>query len=66
MSNITKYLALQIAIKAINNIASPNSIVPTLLVFGTYPWISTYNLPLATITKHTMVIHKAMKEVLEL
>ena len=28
--------------------------------------MSTYNLPLATITKRTTAIHKAMKEVLEL
>ena len=66
MSNITKYLALQIAIKAINNIASPNSIILTLLVFSTYSWINTYNLLLTTIIEYTIVIYKAIKEVLEL
>jgi hypothetical protein len=30
-------VCLQIAIKAINNTASPNSLVPTLLVFRAYP-----------------------------
>ena len=34
--NIDKEMKLQMAIKAVNNTASPNSLVPTLLVFGTY------------------------------
>ena len=34
---ITKELALQMAVKATNNIAGPDGLVPTLLVFGAYP-----------------------------
>jgi len=34
--NIDKEMKLQMAIKAVNDTASPNSLVPTLLVFGTY------------------------------
>ena len=34
-------MSLQIAIKAINNLAGPDGIVPTLLVFGAYPQITT-------------------------
>ena len=34
---ITKEQALQMAIKAVNNIAGPDGLVPTLLVFGAYP-----------------------------
>jgi hypothetical protein len=29
-------IALQIAVKAVNNSAGPDGIIPTLLVFGTY------------------------------
>jgi hypothetical protein len=31
---------LQMAVKALNDTAGPNGIVPTLLVFGTYPRIN--------------------------
>jgi hypothetical protein len=31
---------LQIALKALNDTAGPNGLVPTLLVFGTYPCIN--------------------------
>jgi hypothetical protein len=37
LPNISKEIALQMAFKAINNTAGPNSLVPTLLVFGAYP-----------------------------
>ena len=31
------------AIKAINNLAKPNRIIPTLLIFGVYPQITKIN-----------------------
>jgi hypothetical protein len=31
---------LQLAVKAVNDTASPNGLVPTLLVFGAYPRLS--------------------------
>ena len=43
-------IALQIVFKAINNIASPNRIVLTLLVFSTYSRIVKNNTLSSTIT----------------
>jgi hypothetical protein len=34
---INKDIALQMSFKAINDSAGPNSLVPTLLVYGAYP-----------------------------
>jgi hypothetical protein len=41
--NLNKELILQIAVKAINNIARLNGLIPTLLVFGTYLRLSSFN-----------------------
>jgi hypothetical protein len=38
-------MVLQIAVKAVNDIAGPDGIVPILLVFGTYPRITDYDPP---------------------
>ena len=43
--SISKDIALQMAFKAINNIARPNKLVPTLLVYSAYPQITEYNPP---------------------
>ena len=37
LKGASEELTLQIAVKAINNSASPDRLVPTLLVFGAYP-----------------------------
>ena len=37
--DISKDMALQMAFKVINNFIGPNSLIPTLLVFGAYPYI---------------------------
>jgi len=37
--DINKDIALQMAFKAINDSAGPNSLIPTLLVFRAYPYI---------------------------
>ena len=37
LKSVSKDLILQIAVKAINNSASPDRLVPILLVFGAYP-----------------------------
>jgi hypothetical protein len=51
------------AVKAINDLIGPNGIIPTLLVFRTYPYIIKNSLLLLFITKQTEAIHKAIKEV---
>jgi len=37
LEDASKELTLQIAVKAVNNSASPDRLIPTLLVFGAYP-----------------------------
>jgi hypothetical protein len=55
-------VALQIAVKAINDIASPNRLVPTLLVFRAYPRLTdTDSTP--TITERALAICKAIDEI---
>jgi len=44
------------AVKAVNNTASPNGLVPTLLVYGAYPRISNLNPPALSITERAAVI----------
>jgi hypothetical protein len=53
---INDKVCLQIAVKAINNIASLNSLVPTLLVFRAYPRITLANLPAPLIIKRSKAI----------
>ena len=47
--NISKNMALQMAFKIINNSIGPNSLIPTLLVFGAYLRIVKSNTPNPTI-----------------
>jgi hypothetical protein len=61
-----KQFVLQIAIKAVNNTAGPDGLVSTLLVFGTYPQITTTNTPFLTVTKRGKAITKAIKQIAEL
>jgi len=37
LKDASEELTLQIAVKAVNNSAGPDRLVPTLLVFGAYP-----------------------------
>ena len=37
LKGVSKELTLQIAVKAVNNSASLDGLIPILLVFGTYP-----------------------------
>jgi hypothetical protein len=54
---------LQMAVKAVNDSAGPDGIVPILLVFRAYPWM-TKDLPSSpSIIKQAEATHKAMKEV---
>jgi hypothetical protein len=63
---VLKQFILQIAIKAVNNTVGPNSLVLTLLMFGTYPRITTTNTPSLTVTEHSKTITKAIKQIAEL
>jgi hypothetical protein len=50
-------------VKAVNDLAGLDGIVPTLLVFGAYPCITKDYLLLPFITKQAKAIYKAIKEV---
>ena len=64
--DITKDIGLQIAVKAINDIAGPSGLVPTLLVFRAYPQITDLDPPTPSITQRAAAIYKAMEEVIKI
>jgi hypothetical protein len=57
---------LQMAVKAINDIAGYNSIVPTLLVFRAFLRITHINPPALSIAQQAIVIKKAIAKVTKL
>ena len=54
------------AVKAVNNTAGPNGLVPTLLVFGAYLRISNLDPPTPSITERVAAIQKAMAKIVKL
>ena len=54
------------AVKAINNTASPNRLVPTLLVYGAYLRISKLDPPAPSIIERAAIIRKAMAKIVKL
>jgi len=54
------------AIKAVNNTASPDGLVPTLLVYRAYLKISNLGLPAPSITEQAAIIRKAIAEIVKL
>jgi hypothetical protein len=62
-SETTKDIILQIAVKAVNDTAGPDGLVPTLLVFGTYPRMAELDPPAPTTTQLAAEVCKAMTEV---
>lgn len=54
---------LQMAVKAVNDTAGPNGLVPTLLVFGAYPRITDDAHPPMTTVERGKAVRKAMREV---
>jgi len=54
------------AVKAVNNTAGPNGLVPTLLVYGAYLRISNLGPPALFITEQAAVIRKVMAEIIKL
>ena len=62
-TGITKEMGLQMAVKAVNNTAGDNNLVPTLLVFGAYSRMQKLDSPSSTITQRAEAIKKAIKKV---
>jgi hypothetical protein len=56
-------MILQMAVKAINDSAGPNRIVPTLLVFSVYPRLTKIDPLSLSVTKRIEAIRAATKEV---
>ena len=54
------------AVKAINNTAGPNRLVPTLLVYGAYLRISNLDSPTPSITEQAAIIRKAIAKIVKL
>ena len=54
------------AVKAVNNTASPNRLVPTLLVYGAYLRISKLDPPAPSITERAAVIRKVIAKIVKL
>ena len=51
------------AIKAVNDTAGPNGLVPTLLVFRAYPRMTSYDAPVASVVARANVIKAVMADV---
>jgi hypothetical protein len=62
-SNMSPDHLLQMAVKAVNNTAGLDGLVPTLLVFGTYPHLSKTSPPSPSITARAKAIKNAIAEV---
>jgi hypothetical protein len=58
-----KKAILQMTVKAVNDSAGLDGIVPTLLIFGAYPRMTRDSPPSPFITERAKAIHKAIKEV---
>jgi hypothetical protein len=54
------------AVKAINNTAGLNGLVPTFLVYGAYLKINKLDSPAPSVTDRAAVIWKAMAEIVKL
>src|SRR6266550_7435733 len=54
------------AVKAVNNTASPNRLVPTLLVYGAYLRISKLDPPAPLVIDQAATIRKAIAKVVKL
>jgi hypothetical protein len=54
---------LQMAVKAVNDTAGPDGLVPTLLVFGAYPRLTDMSPPSPSIAARAAAIRRAMAEV---
>jgi hypothetical protein len=62
-SNVPRSTRLQMAVKAVNDTAGYDGLIPTLLVFGAFPRISDADPPSLTTTQRAAAIKAAMSEV---
>jgi len=60
---INKEIGLQIAFKAINDLAGPRGLVPILLVFRAYPQMVKSNALSPTVIQRAAAIKKAIVEI---
>ena len=51
------------AVKAVNDTAGPEGLVPTLLVYGAYPRMNDLDPPTPSMTQRTKAIKRAMEEI---
>jgi hypothetical protein len=51
------------AVKAVNDLVSPDSLVPTLLIFSTFLRITDLDDPAPTISQRATAIRKAIEEI---
>jgi hypothetical protein len=54
------------AVKAVNDTAGPNGLVPTLLVYGAYLRISNLGPPAPSIMERAAIIRKVIAEIVKL
>jgi hypothetical protein len=54
------------AVKAVNNTAGPDGLVPTLLVYRAYPWISNLDPPAPSVIDRATIIQKVIAEIVKL
>jgi len=63
LEDASEELTLQMAVKAVNDSAGPDGLVPTLLVFGAYPRMTDDSPPSPSVVQRAEAICKATKEV---
>ena len=61
--SISKDFLLQMAVKAVNDTAGPDGLIPTLLVFGAYPQMTELDPPTPSMTQRATAIKRAMDEI---
>jgi hypothetical protein len=54
------------AVKAVNNTTSPNRLIPTLLVYRAYLWISNLDPFAPSIIDRAVIIQKAIAKIVKL
>ncbi|KAI6245385.1 hypothetical protein HI914_06590 [Erysiphe necator] len=59
---VRKEVILQMTVKAVNDSAGPDGIIPTLLVFGAYPRMTENSSPSLSVTSRAEAVRKASKE----